>query len=51
MPALVHLTRLGYTYYGRIFEDMADEVYDQDTNILKDIFYISVQEAHFYVFP
>ena len=38
MPALVHLTRLGYTYYGRIFEDMADEVYDQDTNILKDIF-------------
>lgn len=38
MPAFVHLTRLGYTYYGRIFEDMADEVYDPDTNILKDIF-------------
>lgn len=38
MPALVHLTRLGYTYYGRIFEDMADEVYDPDTNILKDVF-------------
>lgn len=33
MPALVHLTRLGYTYYGRIFEDMADTVYDPDTNI------------------
>lgn len=38
MPALVHLTRLGYTYYGRIFEDMADTVYDPDTNILKDVF-------------
>lgn len=38
MPALVHLTRLGYTYYGRLFEDMADTVYDTDTNILKDVF-------------
>ena len=38
MPALVHLTRLGYTYYGRLFEDMADKVYDPDTNILKDVF-------------
>lgn len=38
MPALVHLTRLGYTYYGRLFEDMADTVYDSDTNILKDVF-------------
>lgn len=38
MPALVHLTRLGYTYYGRLFEDMADTVYDPDTNILKDVF-------------
>ena len=38
MPALVHLTRLGYTYYGRIFEDMADKVYDPDTNILKEVF-------------
>lgn len=38
MPALVHLTRLGYTYYGRIFDDMADKVYDPDTNILKDVF-------------
>ncbi|SCJ06796.1 Uncharacterised protein [uncultured Ruminococcus sp.] len=37
MPALVHLTRLGYTYYGRIFEDMADTVYDPDNNILKDV--------------
>lgn len=38
MPVLVHLTKLGYTYYGRIFEDMADTVYDPDTNILKDVF-------------
>ena len=38
MPALVHLTRLGYTYYGRVFEDMADKAYDPDTNILIDVF-------------
>ena len=38
MPALVHLTRLGYTYYGRLNEEMAGIVYDSDTNILKDIF-------------
>lgn len=38
MPALVHLTRLGYSYYGRLFEEMADKVYDPDTNILKDVF-------------
>ena len=38
MPALVHLTRLGFTYYGRIFEDMSDKVYDPDTNILKEVF-------------
>ena len=38
MPALVHLTRLGYTYYGRLYEDMAGTVYDPDTNILKDVF-------------
>ena len=38
MPALVHLTRLGYSYFGKISEDMAGVVYDSDTNILKDIF-------------
>ena len=34
MPAMVHLTRLGYTYFGKITEDMAGTVYDPDTNIL-----------------
>ena len=26
MPAMVHLTRLGYTYFGKITEDMAGTV-------------------------
>lgn len=38
MPALVHLTRLGYQYFGKISDDMADTVYDPDTNILIDVF-------------
>lgn len=38
MPALVHLTRLGYYYFGKINEDMAGTVYDPDTNILINIF-------------
>lgn len=38
MPALVHLTRLGYKYIGKITEDLAGAVYDPDTNILIDVF-------------
>lgn len=38
MPALVHLTRLGYTYYGKILEESAGIEYDADTNILLKIF-------------
>ena len=38
MPALVHLTRIGYTYFGKITEDMAGTVYDPDTNILIKVF-------------
>ena len=38
MPALVHLTRLGYSYFGKINEDMTGSVYDPSTNILIDIF-------------
>lgn len=34
MPALVHLTRIGFTYFGKITEDKAGTVYDPDTNIL-----------------
>lgn len=38
MPALVHLTKLGYTYFGKISEEMAGTVYDPDTNVLIDVF-------------
>lgn len=38
MPALVHLTRLGYQYFGKITEEMAGTVYDPDTNILLKVF-------------
>lgn len=38
MPALVHLSRLGYSYFGKISEDMAGTVYDPDTNILLQVF-------------
>ena len=38
MPALVHLTRLGYTYFGKIGETDAGTVYDPDTNILIEVF-------------
>lgn len=38
MPAMVHLTRLGYSYFGKINEDMAGNVYDPDTNILIGVF-------------
>lgn len=38
MPALVHLTRLGYTYFGKMTEEMAGVTYDPDTNILREVF-------------
>ncbi len=38
MPAMVHLTRLGYTYFGKIHEEDAGTVYDGDTNILIPVF-------------
>ena len=38
MPALVHLTKLGYTYFGKISEEMSGKVYDPDTNILIDVY-------------
>ena len=38
LPALVHLTRLGYEYFGKISENSAGEVYDPDTNILIEVF-------------
>ncbi|MBU4690926.1 type I restriction endonuclease subunit R [Mycoplasma zalophi] len=38
IPALVHLTRLGYKYFGKISESDANILYDPDTNILIEIF-------------
>ena len=38
MPAMVHLTRIGYTYFGKFLEDKNGTVYDGDTNILLSIF-------------
>lgn len=38
MPAMVHLTRLGYKYFGKLSEDMSGIVYDGDTNILLQVF-------------
>lgn len=38
MPALVHLIRLGYSYIGKLSEDMSGSIYDPDTNILREIF-------------
>lgn len=38
MGALVHLSRIGYTFLGKISEADAGSLYDADTNILIDIF-------------
>lgn len=38
MPAMVHLTRLGYKYFGKIHEATKSTVYDDDTNILLEVF-------------
>ena len=38
MPAMVHLTRLGYKYFGKISEEAAGKTYDPSTNILIEEF-------------
>lgn len=38
MPAMVHLTRIGYTYFGKLIEEMSGTIYDGDTNILLPVF-------------
>ena len=38
IPALVHLTRLGYNYIGKINEEQANIVYQPETNILIEEF-------------
>ena len=39
MPAMVHLTRLGYKYIGKLYAENAGESFDSDTNILIDSFH------------
>lgn len=46
MPAMVHLTRLGYSYFGKINEDMVGSVYDPDTNILTDVFKLQFERLN-----
>lgn len=46
MPAMVHLTRLGYSYFGKINEDMAGSVYDPETNILTDVFKLQFERLN-----
>lgn len=38
LPALIHLNRLGFSYFGKISEEMANTTYDPETNILLDVF-------------
>ncbi|WFQ95039.1 HsdR family type I site-specific deoxyribonuclease [Mycoplasma feriruminatoris] len=38
VPAMVHLLRLGYQYYGKIEQSKAEKIYDPHTNILLDVF-------------
>lgn len=38
IPAMVHLSRLGYKYFGKISENSANVIYDPDTNILIEEF-------------
>lgn len=38
IPALVHLTRLGYKYAGKFSEHDSGTIFDGDTNILLDVF-------------
>lgn len=38
MPALLHLSRIGYTYFGKISEKKSGRDYDSDTNILRQVF-------------
>ena len=46
VPAILHLTRLGYTYIGRIHEETAGEKYDSGTNILIDEFHASFERLN-----
>ena len=46
IPAMIHLLRLGYTYFGKISETDAGSVYDSDTNILISEFHKKFNELN-----
>lgn len=46
MPAMVHLTRLGYEYIGKMYEENAGETFDSDTNILIDKFHTAFERLN-----
>ena len=46
MPAMAHLTRLGYIYFGKIHEASEGIVYDGDTNILLEVFKKKFEELN-----
>lgn len=39
IPAMLHLSRLGYIYAGKMYEENAGETFDSSTNILIDQFH------------
>lgn len=45
IPAMVHLSRLGYSYFGKISEGDAGTIYDPDTNILLEEFREALQNT------
>lgn len=46
MPAMVHLTKLGYKYYGKMTKDHENIEYDPDTNILIKVFKKKIKELN-----
>lgn len=46
MPAMVHLTRLGYEYIGKMYEENAGETFDSETNILIDKFHSAFERLN-----
>ena len=46
MPAMVHLRRLGYKYWGRIHESEAGTIYDPNTNILLEVFKVQFKKLN-----
>ena len=46
MPAMIHLTRLGFNYIGKMYEENAGEAFDSETNILIDKFRVAFERLN-----